>query len=46
MEEREMKMAAVSALTQLYGILLPRWKGVVLTAEAEVWEWGTMAAVR
>jgi hypothetical protein len=36
MEEVDMKTAAVAALTQLYDILLPRWKGVVLTAEAEL----------
>jgi hypothetical protein len=36
MEEQEMQTAAVSALTQLYDILLPRWKGVVLTAKAEL----------
>lgn len=35
MEEEEVKTAAVSAVVQLYDILLPRWKGVVLTVEAE-----------
>ena len=31
-----MQTAAVSAMTQLYDVLLPRWKGVVLTANAEL----------
>ena len=36
MDKLDATTAAVAALTQLYDILLPRWKGVVLTAEAEL----------
>jgi hypothetical protein len=36
MEEEEVKTAALSAVAQLYDILLPRWKGVVLTVEAKL----------
>jgi hypothetical protein len=36
MEEEEVKTAAISAVAQLYDILLSPWKGVVLTVEAKL----------
>jgi hypothetical protein len=36
MEVEETKTVAVNAVTELYDIIPPRWKGVVLTAEAEL----------
>jgi hypothetical protein len=36
MEEADVRTAAVTAMTQLYDSFLPRWKGVVLTAKAEL----------
>ena len=36
MDEVDVRTAAVTAMTQVYDFFLPRWKGVVLTAKAEL----------
>ncbi len=36
MDEVDVRSAAVTAMTQVYDKFLPRWKGVVLTAKAEL----------
>ena len=43
---QEKKAAATKALLQVYDNLIPRWKGVVLTAEAEVEAHANAAPIR